>query len=221
MMKHKDHEVADICDVADDGKQQLNKLKKKCADVIQNWKEHEDALLKSEESLNSRVAKAVERIETTKHDLITEIEKVAREFEVKITQRHQEQLQDIERVKSKLAYSKESFVELQDLMQELIDANNPSEITKNVKLMKQNYEHLCQKDSKKLDVTTKVRALTFERATIANFADVVFGKVREENLTVVPVHPADEENRSVTGPSSTSLSAPRQHTELDRQVSSI
>ena len=196
MMKHKDHEVADICDVADDGRHQLQKLKQKCGDVIQNWKEHEDALLKSEQSLNARVGKAIEKIGTTKEDLIKEIEKTASEFEVKISQRHQEQLQDIERMKSKLAYSKESFEELQELMQELIDNSNPSEITKNLSLMKQNYEHLCQKDSKKLDVTTKVRALTFERADISNFADVVFGKIREENLTVVPVHPAEEETRS-------------------------
>ena len=149
MMKHKDHEVADICDVADDGRHQLQKLKQKCGDVIQNWREHEDALLKSEQSLNVRVAKAIEKIGTTKEDLIKEIEKIASEFEVKISQRHQEQLQDIERMKSKLAYSKESFVELQELMQELIDNSNPSEITKNLRLMKQNYEHLCQKDSKK------------------------------------------------------------------------
>ena len=219
MMKHKDHEVADICDVADDGRHQLQKLKQKCGDVIQNWREHEDALLKSEQSLNVRVAKAIEKIGTTKEDLIKEIEKIASEFEVKISQRHQEQLQDIERMKSKLAYSKESFVELQELMQELIDNSNPSEITKNLGLMKQNYEHLCQKDSKKLDVTTKVRALTFERADISNFADVVFGKIREENLTVVPVHPAEEENRS--GPqhsSSPTQLAPRQHSDLVRQV---
>ncbi len=212
-MRHKDHEVADICDVADDAKQQLLKVKRKCSEVVQTWREREDALVESEAALNSAVEKAAEKVETTKQDLCKEIEKVAKEFESKISQKHKEQMQEIERAKSKLAYSKENFEELQELIQEVIDSKNPTEITKNLKQMKHNYEHLCQKDTKRLDVTTKVYSLHFDRAEISNFNQTVFGKLREE--TVVP----EDENKVTTTAAAARPAANLQpHPELRRDV---
>ncbi len=181
ILKHKGHDVADICDVAADARKELETLKEKCACVIQTWRLREDALNQSEQSLGAAVEKSLQSIENTKQELVKEIEKVCKEFEAKIARRNEEQRHELEKAKSKLSYSKESFEELQELIQKLMDTKNPSEVTKNVKQMKQNYAHLCQKDSKKLDHVTKVHAPVFQRADIADFAAHVFGRSESES----------------------------------------
>ena len=183
MLKHKDHEVVDLEDVAEEGKRELKNIGKKCREVIEMCIDKEKALDTAENDLASNTSRAIDDVDRTRVDLLKEIQQVAEELKIKITANHQDQEKEIAQAKQKILYSKESFEEVHDIIDDMLHSNNSAEVMKNVKGIKQNYEHLCHKDMKKLEATLKFHSTEFRRAEITKFADNVFGKLFQESIT--------------------------------------
>ncbi len=183
MLKHKDHEVVDLEDMAEEGKHELKNIEKKCREVIEMCINKEKALETAEIDLRSNTSRAIDDVDRTRMDLLKEIQQVAEELKIKISTNHEDQGKEIAQAKQKILYSKESFEEVQDIIGDILHSNNSAEIMKNVKGIKQNYEHLYHKDIKKLEASLKFHRTEFHRAEITKFADNVFGKICQENVT--------------------------------------